>query len=307
MPHQDIGRIAQRRVRRDARIAVRPAALQRQHQFACRRRLAPCPVDHRQHRLHRLDAGLDGLFRPAHFLDGHGAERLVLGDPVGFLELGDLEALAAQPHHHHATHVRVGGIAPGGLLERVEDHATIIDDAAVRLLERDDAVDVGIVVEDPRALDLLDDEPGHRRRAVHRGQHAHIIACPHLPVRPLVALERRLLSAGEELHRHHALAERIVALERPVLLADAAIMLVHPLAGRNAVLGKADDLAELDRRLARADRSHREFVAARHALARHHPLRRLHPGIEIAERHRHIVLRVQQQRLGGRAGHDFGH
>ena len=63
------------------------------------------------------------------------------GDAVGFLELGDLEAFAAEPDHHHAAHVRVGG-SPGGFLQRVEDDAAIVDDAAIGLLEGDDAVDI---------------------------------------------------------------------------------------------------------------------------------------------------------------------
>ena len=51
MPDQDVGRDAERRIGGDAGIAVRAAALQRQHQFRGRQRLAPRVVDDRQHGL----------------------------------------------------------------------------------------------------------------------------------------------------------------------------------------------------------------------------------------------------------------
>ena len=69
----------------------------------------------------------------------------------------------------HAAHIRVGGVAPGGLFQRVENHAAIVDHAAIGLFQRDDAVDVGVIVQHARALDFLDDEAGHCGRAIHAG------------------------------------------------------------------------------------------------------------------------------------------
>ena len=273
--------------------------MQRQHQLRRRDGLALDGVDDGQHRLHRFDAGRDGLFGPAGLLDRHGAEGVALGDVVGLLEARDLEPFAAEPDHDHAAHVGIGRIAPGGPLQRVEDHAAIVDDAAIGLLQRHDAVDVGVLLENPRALDLAGDEAGDSGGTVHRGEDAHIVARPHLAIGAAVALERRLLRAGDEVGRHHAFAKGIVARERPMLVADAAIVLVHPVARGNVGFGKADDLPEFQHRGARRDGARCEFMAARHPRRRRDALRRHLPLLELADRHRDVVARVEDERAGG--------
>ena len=72
---QQVGGVAQRRVGGDAGIAVRAAALQRQHDLGDRHRLALRRRRLRQHLLDHGDAALDGLARAAGRLDGHGVER----------------------------------------------------------------------------------------------------------------------------------------------------------------------------------------------------------------------------------------
>ena len=100
--HQDVGGRAERRIGGDARIAVRAAALQREHQFARRRGLALRAVEDRQHRPDALDAGRDRLARAAGRLDRQALERIALDDAVFLLHAADLEDLAAQPDHQHA-------------------------------------------------------------------------------------------------------------------------------------------------------------------------------------------------------------
>ena len=225
-------------------------------------------VDGGQHGLHRLDAGLDGLPGAADFLDGHGAERLAFLDAIGFLEARDLETLAAEADHDHAAHVRVGGIAPGCLLQRVEDHAAIVDHAAIRLLQRDDAVDVGVVVQNAGALDLLGDEAGDGGRAVHAGQDADIVARAGLAVGAAKTLEGRLFLDRQDVLGTRGLGDLVVALESAVLRPHVAIVLVHPVAGGDRLAGEADDLAELPDRLARGDRLDGDLVAEGDALMR---------------------------------------
>ena len=117
MAHQHIDRRAQRRIGGDAGIAVRAAALQRQHQFRGRHGLALHRVDGGQHRLASAATPASIVFlRAADLLDGHGAEGVAFGDVVGLLQARDLEGLAAQPHHQHAAHIGIGGIAPLGAL-----------------------------------------------------------------------------------------------------------------------------------------------------------------------------------------------
>ena len=91
-----------------------------------------------------------------------------------------------------------------------------------------------------------------------------------------------------------------------MVFADRDIVLVHPVARFDPLLGKADDLAELDDRLVRIDHAHRELVPLGDAPDSPDPLRGVGADIEIGERHRNIVVGVQQQGLGCcGAGHDF--
>ena len=115
--HELVHRRAQRRVGGDAGIAVGAAALQGEHELGRRHGFALHRVDLVQHALDALDAGLHRLAGAAGLLDRHGAEGVVLLDAVGFLPARDLEALAAQAHHHDAADVRVGGVAPLRALE----------------------------------------------------------------------------------------------------------------------------------------------------------------------------------------------
>src|SRR5688572_29905287 len=105
-------------------------------------------INMRQHCRDCLNSGIDGLARPARFLDGHGAESFILYNAIGFLEARDLEALAAKADHQNPAHIRIGGIAPRGSLQDVEDSTAIIDDAAIGLAECHHAIYFRIILED---------------------------------------------------------------------------------------------------------------------------------------------------------------
>ena len=114
VPHQQIGRGPERRIGRDARIAVRAAALQRQHQFGRRQGLAPGRVGGRHHVAQPRHTGLDGLPGAAGLLDRHGLEVFALREAVFALHAADLEHFAAEPDHQHPGDVGVRPHSPTG-------------------------------------------------------------------------------------------------------------------------------------------------------------------------------------------------
>ena len=215
-----------------------------------------------QHLLDHGDAALDGLARAAGRLDGHGAEHLVLFQPVVLDETGDLHHLAAEADHQRAGDIRVRGVAPFGALHHLEAFRALAGHAAARALdEGHDAVDVRIVVEDAGAVELVGDEAGDRGRAVHAGQDADVVARADLAVLAPVALEGAAHFNRQHMLRLGVLGEVVVAGE----VVDAAIVLVNELARPDRRCGEADDLAELQNRLADGDRLGRHLVPLRHA------------------------------------------
>ena len=260
---QHVGGDAERRIGGDAGIAVRAAALQREHDFRGGAGLALGARHDRQHRLDALNPLGDGLPGAAGRLDGHGLEVIALDQAVFFLHAVDLKHLAAEPDHDGGAEVGVGGVAPLGPAQHVEAFAVSGKPAAGAVHEGDRAVDAGIILEHARAVDLLGDELRDRGRAVHRREHADVVARAGAPARAHVALEGRAQLGGEHLVVLRVLADAVVAGE----IMERHVMLVHPFARADAARGKADDLAELAHRRALADRLDRHLVAARDALA----------------------------------------
>jgi hypothetical protein len=97
--HQEINRSTQGRICGDAGIAVGAAALQRQHDLGSRARFPPGARGNRQHLLDALYALVDGFFRSARRLNGHGLEVVTLDHSILFFHAIDLKHLAAKSHH----------------------------------------------------------------------------------------------------------------------------------------------------------------------------------------------------------------
>src|ERR1019366_5981973 len=121
----------------------------------------------------------------------------------------NLEHFAAEPDHHHAAYVGIGGVAPLRARQHVETFALARHAAAGAVEEGADAVDVGIVVEHARPLDLARDVARHRRRAVHRGEDAEIVARARLAAGATEALEGRLAFDRKDRRRPRLLAEAV--------------------------------------------------------------------------------------------------
>ena len=147
MAHEVVDRRAQRRIGGNAGIAVRTAALQGEDEIGGETCLALRLCDLRQHRPDGVDARHHGLLGAADLLDRHRAERVGFLQPIGLLETRDLEAFAAEPHHHHAADIGIDSVSPLRALQDLVALAFHVERAAAAMGERDHAVDVGILVE----------------------------------------------------------------------------------------------------------------------------------------------------------------
>ena len=213
MRHQQVARIAQRRVRRDPRIPVRAAALHPHHQM-----LHAGGRAHRLVRLHRhlaqhRDAPLDGPPRAAGLLDRHVAEVAILPQPLLAHQIRHLQHLAAQPHQQDAREIRVARITRQRAEQRVIAFVLARHAAARAMHDGHHAIDIGEVIQHPLPLHRLGDEARDRPRTVHARQDSQIVARPHAAVRPVKPQEAAWLHRqlqGPRLGR-----ERIVLLMRP--------------------------------------------------------------------------------------------
>jgi hypothetical protein len=261
--HEEIGGRTQRRIGGEGRMPVRAAALQRQRDLRGRTRFALGPRGERDHVANGGGDCLHGLARAAGLLNRQGPEGVGFLQPVFLLHAADLEHLAAQTHHHDAGEVRVARIAPLGAAQNLEALAIGRVPAARAVHDGDDAVDAGIVLEDSGALHFRGREARHRRRAVHRGEDAEIVARAGFAGVAAIALEGGLKLRRQEIVVAGVLGKAVIALE----FVQAHIVLVDPFAGRDVGFGEADDLAEFLDRLTLADRRHGHLVAAQNALA----------------------------------------
>ena len=262
MPHQKIARRAQRRIGRDAGIAVRAAALQRHRQFARRDLFALDLVGINERFAHEGDAGFHRLAGATDFLDIHRAQ--AAGELLLLHQTTDLIDLAAQAQHHHGGKIHVPRVTtkrtPQQRQRLVLSHA-----AAALVRQRDHAIDIGkigqrIVAGERILLEDIGDETRDVGTAIHRGEDADIVAGRDPSVRAADAVESR--GQIEIRHRLDVDAERIVFGE----IAHAAILGVDVLAGRDRRSGKADDLTVAPDRLADRDDADRDLVACRNPL-----------------------------------------
>ena len=172
--------------------------------------------------------------------------------------------------------------------------------AAGLVRQRHHAIDVRIVGQrigagERVALEIVGDDVGDMRRAVHAGQDADVVARRHPPVGPHDALEgRRRIEIGG---RPHVLAIGVVLGE----IAHAAVVHMHVLARRDRGEGEADDLAVAADRLAGRVRAHRDLVPGRDAHRGRDTLGHRRAGQQGGAGDHHAVVGMQADH-GGR-GH----
>ena len=252
--------MAQRRVGGDAGITVGAAALQRQRQVAGRQGPAGDVVDLGQQRLDPADAFAGGGGGAAHVLDADGDDAGSRFQAGGLHQRVDLVHLAAEAEQDHRGEVRVAGVAGDGPAQRVHHLAAAGHAAAVAVGQRDDAVDVGIGGQ-RGAAEMVGDHPRRGGGAVHRGQHADVVAGGDAAVRAQDALEGGALGLRNHIDRMDVGTERVIALE---IAAHAHVVDVDMVARLDRRGGEADDLIVFAHRLARCDGAHRDLVPGRH-------------------------------------------
>ncbi|MPM71625.1 hypothetical protein SDC9_118593 [bioreactor metagenome] len=170
-----VGRVAQRGVGRQPRQTVGAATVEPEHQLADRTLgTHERVIDSRQHLLDAFQGRLHGRAGAAGGLDGHA----FLGDTAAGVDLLDhqidLIDLAAQADDHHPADVGVSGETGEGALQQVQ--AIGGHPAAHPMNQRDDPVDVRIVVQQAAADGLVGDDLADVGRAVHRRQHRNVVA-----------------------------------------------------------------------------------------------------------------------------------
>ena len=190
LPDDPVRRTSHDGIRGDPRARVRATALHAHDQLARGHRLATDVGDRRQQLHDRIDAGLDRLARAALLLDdersmGHrDVQSRIIHQAL------ELVRLAAQRQQQHAPEVRVVGVPEDGAAQQLEALARDRHGTAGGVRERDDAVDRGVIPQQPALLHVGGDEPGHARRAVHGRDEPDHVARADLAVAAADALER---------------------------------------------------------------------------------------------------------------------
>ena len=198
-------------------------------------------VDLIQHGLDFPASGFDRLARAAGILDGHGSKCRAFGQPVVLHDLLHLVRLAAQPDHQYAADIGVAGIALQGSREDVITLAPVVDAATAPVCQRDDAVDVGPLLQSASMAEMVGDVLRDSRRAIHRADDGDVVARPGASVRPRVPQELPAF------RRRYRLDRPIVGTE---IMASAAfahrqIMQMHMIAGANGRRNDPDYLSIL--------------------------------------------------------------
>ena len=217
--------------------------------------------------LHIVDAGqqvADAGHGLAHggggaaaLLDRQRVQGVADGQPLDLDQRVDLVHLAAEAEHDHGGEVRVAGVAGDGPAQRVDGVTLGAHAAAVGVGQRDHPVDVGVGGQRV-AAELVGDHPRGGGRAVHRGQHADVVAGRHAPVRVDDALEGGALRLRHEIRGVGIGAEGVVALEA---VAHAEVVDVDMVARLDRLGGESDDLVVLAHRIADRDGLHRDLMA----------------------------------------------
>ena len=294
VPDDEVGGVAECRIGGEARETVRAAALQGDQQVRRRHRDALHGIGGGQKFAHPGDAGLDGLTGAPALLDDERGERQSRRELLGAEQRADLVGLAAESDNQHGGEVHMLGVAGDGPAQRL--HA-ITDDAhaAAGLVgQRHDPVDIGIIGEQPGvagkrvAAEGFGDVARGPGRAVHRGQHADIVARGDPAIRSDDPHEGRLRL--DILRRPRIDAEGMVAGK----VVDFAVMDVNVVAWRDVDAGEADDLAVAEDGAALGNCGDRHLVAAWNAPdGGHAAIRQRRATRDLAPRDDDIVDHVQ--------------
>ena len=175
--------------------------------------------------------------------------------------------------------------------------------AAGRVRESNDAVDIR-KLRQPFGREVLGDFVHDRRRAVHHGQHADVIARGDLAVCAHYAHEGRTLALRDKLHRAIILGIRVIAVE----FAELHVVRMHERARRDIGRRKTYRHVVLEYGLALFDGARRNFVAGRHLAATREAVAKLGADLDIGARDHHVVRLVQaDDGTGGGFLQDFYH
>jgi hypothetical protein len=133
----------------------------------------------RQHLADPLDAAGNRLGCAAAVLDRERLQARALAQALGGEQPGDLIRFAAQAHHQHAGEVGMARVASQRALQDRQAFALGVDRTARTVRQRHHAIDVrkrgegfGMDV----ATEVIGNRARNRRRAIHRGQYADVVA-----------------------------------------------------------------------------------------------------------------------------------
>ncbi|MNY04822.1 hypothetical protein D3C86_1375210 [compost metagenome] len=167
MTHQQVHRSAQHRIGRDARIAVRAAALQADNQMFGSHRLSLYFVRFRQHRLDCRHSGIDRRARATAGLDAQGAQHRAFRKFTGHFQRIELVGFAAQSNDQHCSKVGMPCIACQRAAQQGQSFAIGVHRTAAAVCERYNAIDIRIGSEG-RTLEALGNRMRHIGGAIDR-------------------------------------------------------------------------------------------------------------------------------------------
>ena len=255
--HEQIDRRAERRIRGDARIAVRSAALQADNDVRCRHRFTVHRVGVRQHFIDHGDAVGNRLRRSARILDRERAKERAFLEMLGAEQRADLVRFAAKTDDQHAGEIHMPRVSAERPPQELHAFAVRVHAAPGAVRQRDDAVDVRKRGQRLAAI-VIRDAACDGCGAIDRGQNADVVARRDAAVGAHDAVERRRRIGV--LRGFRVDAERVITVE----CAHHEVVQMNVLAGRNGAAREADDLVvALDRRALR-NRPGSDLVSRRH-------------------------------------------
>lgn len=186
---QPVDRRAERGVCGNARIAVRPAALQPDRQLRCTDGGPPVRIHDGEEFDDQFLAAPDGSDGPTLVLDRHGFEAGAGFQPLDIKHARDLVRLATETDQQHAPEIGMPRIAAERPAQHHHSFSLGIHAAARAVGDRHDAIDMGEVTQ-PVAEPIGNGAADHGG-AVHRGNDADIVTGTDTAVWANIAFEGR--------------------------------------------------------------------------------------------------------------------